>query len=93
MLSRRPAGALGAVYAGLVQRRREHEVRPFFALTGAGGFFFVSAWLLMIFAGILHEQVGINPFGYGTSVLATIALWLVVAPAVGAIASSMRRRW
>jgi len=68
-------------------------MRPFFALTGAGGFFFVSAWLLMIFAGILHDEVGINPFGYGTSMVATIALWLVVAPAAGAIASSMRRRW
>jgi hypothetical protein len=67
-------------------------VRPFFALTGAGGMFFFSAWLLMIFAGILHEEVGINPFGYGTSLVATIGLWLVVAPAAGAIASSIRRR-
>jgi hypothetical protein len=67
-------------------------VRPFFALTGAGGFFFLSAWLLMIFAGILHEEVGINPFGYGTSLVATIGLWLVMAPAIGAIASSVRRR-
>jgi hypothetical protein len=68
------------------------RVRPFFALTGAGGFFFFSAWLLMIFAGILHDELGINPFGYGTSMVATIGLWLVVAPAAGAIASSMRRR-
>ena len=68
------------------------RVRPFFALTGAGGFFFISAWLLMIFAGILHDELGINPFGYGTSMVATIGLWLVVAPAAGAIASSMRRR-
>jgi hypothetical protein len=67
-------------------------VRPFFALTGAGGFFFISAWILMIFAGILHDELGISPFGYGTSLVATIGLWLVVAPAAGAIASSMRRR-
>ena len=67
-------------------------MRSFFALTGAGGFFFFSAWLLMIFAGILHDEVGINPFGYGTSLVATIAVWLVIAPAAGAIASSMRRR-
>jgi hypothetical protein len=67
-------------------------VRPFFALTGAGGFFFISAWILMIFAGILHDELGIIPFGYGTSLVATIGLWLVVAPAAGAIASSMRRR-
>ncbi len=67
-------------------------MRSFFALSGAGGFFFFSAWLLMIFAGILHDEVGIKPFGYGTSLVATIGLWLVVAPAAGAIASSMRRR-
>jgi len=67
-------------------------MRSFFGLTGAGGFFFFSAWLFMIFAGILHDEVGINPFGYGTSLVATIALWLVIAPAAGAIASSLRRR-
>jgi hypothetical protein len=62
------------------------------ALPAAGGFFFLSAWLLMIFAGILSEEVGIRPFGYGTSLVATIGLWLVMAPAIGAIASS-RRGW
>ena len=47
----------------------------------------------MIFAGILHDEIGINAFGYGTAMVATIGLWLVLAPAAGAIASSMRRRW
>src|SRR5947208_11096730 len=75
-----------------VQTTKGGRVRPFFGLTGAGGFFFFSAWLFMIFAGILHDEVGINPFGYGTSLVATIALWLVIAPAAGAIASSLRRR-
>ena len=65
----------------------------YFKIVAAGPAFFVSAWLLMIFAGILHDEVGINPFGYGTAMVATIALWLVVAPAAGAIASSVRRRW
>ncbi len=46
----------------------------------------------MIFAGIVHTSVGIRPFGYGTALVATIGLWLVIAPAIGAIASS-RRRW
>jgi len=70
-------------------------VKPFFSLPAAGGFFFFSAWLMMIFAGILSNRVGIKPFGYGTALLATIALWLVIAPAAGAIATSMRRggRW
>ena len=48
--------------------------------------FFVSAWLLMIFAGIVGSDVGIRPFGYITSMVATIGLWLVMAPAIGAVA-------
>jgi hypothetical protein len=67
-------------------------MRPYFALPAAGVFFFLSAWLLMLFAGILHDEIGIKPFGYGTALLATIGLWLVVAPALGAIAGA-RRRW
>jgi hypothetical protein len=49
--------------------------------------FFLSAWLLMIFAGIVHQDVGIRPFGYVTSMVVTIGLWLVMAPAVGAVAN------
>lgn len=40
----------------------------------------------MIFAGITGTDVGIRPFGYLTSTVVTIGLWLVVAPAAGAIA-------
>lgn len=55
-------------------------------LPAAGLMFFVSAWLLMIFAGIVAEDVGIKPFGYDTSMVLTIGLWLVIAPAAGAVA-------
>ena len=58
----------------------------FFKIVAAGPAFFVSAWLLMIFAGIAGEDVGIRPFGYLTSMVVTIGLWLTVAPAIGAIA-------
>lgn len=58
---------------------------PFFRLGAAGPAFFFCAWLLMIFAGILADEVGNEPFGYVTSMLATIALWLVLAPAIGAV--------
>lgn len=54
-------------------------------LVAAGPMFFVSAWLLMIFAGIVSSDVGIRPFGYVTSMVVTIALWLTLAPAIGAI--------
>jgi hypothetical protein len=64
----------------------------FFAILAAGPFFFVSAWVLMLFAGIVHTDVGIRPFGYITSMIVTIALWLTVAPAIGAIARTARKR-
>ena len=52
----------------------------FFRLLAAGPLFFVSAWILMIFAGIVDTDVGIQPFGYVTSMVVTIGLWLTLAP-------------
>jgi hypothetical protein len=60
-------------------------VGAFFKLTSAGPLFFVSAWLLMIFTGIVGTDVGIRPFGYLTAMIVTIALWLALAPAIGAV--------
>lgn len=57
----------------------------FFKLPAAGVMFFVSAWLLMLFAGGLSTDVGFHPFGYLTAMVVTIALWLVVAPAISAV--------
>jgi hypothetical protein len=67
-------------------------VRDFFRLIAAGPLFFVSAWLLMIFAGIVHAEAGIRPFGYLTSMVVTIGLWLAVAPAIGAVARVSKKR-
>ena len=44
-------------------KRRWLIVDAFFKLIAAGPLFFVSAWLLMLFAGIVGEDVGILPFG------------------------------
>lgn len=55
-------------------------------LVAAGPAFFVSAWILMLFAGGLSVYVGIRPFGYLTAMVVTIALWIVLAPAIGALA-------
>ncbi len=60
-------------------------------LASAGPFFFVSAWLLMLFAGAEHGEVGIRPFGYLTSMVVTIGLWLAMAPAIGAVARRRHR--
>ncbi len=57
----------------------------FFGVLAAGPFFFVSSWVLMLFAGITGADVGIRPFGYLTSMIVTIGLWLTLAPAIGAI--------
>jgi hypothetical protein len=65
-------------------------VDSFFKIVAAGPAFFVSTWLLMIFAGITGTDTGIRPFGYVTSMVLTIALWLTLAPAVGAIARSSK---
>ena len=65
--------------------RRWLIVEAFFKLIAAGPLFFVSAWLLMIFAGIVGADVGIHPFGYITAMVVTIALWLTLAPAIGAV--------
>ena len=67
-------------------------MNDFFGILAAGPAFFVSAWLLMLFAGIVASDVGIRPFGYVTSMVVTIGLWLVLAPAAGAIARTSRRK-
>jgi len=63
----------------------------FFSLMAAGPLFFFSSWLAMIFAGIVGNDVGIEPFGYGTAMVFTIGLWLVLAPAIGAIAAGRKK--
>jgi hypothetical protein len=68
------------------------QVDAYFKIVAAGPAFFVSAWLLMIFAGIVGTDAGIRPFGYVTSMVVTIGLWLVLAPAIGAIARTGARK-
>lgn len=64
----------------------------FFKLLTAGPAFFLSAWFVMIFAGIVGQDVGIEPFGYLTALVVTIGLWLAIVPAASAIAGANRRR-
>ncbi|HET9081468.1 MAG TPA: hypothetical protein VFO01_13280 [Trebonia sp.] len=66
-------------------------MESFFKLVAAGPAFFLSAWLMMIFAGIVGSDVGIEPFGYVTAMVVTIGLWLVLAPAIGAVAGGPSR--
>lgn len=57
----------------------------FFAIPAAGAGFFFSAWLLMIFWGIVAPDLGIGTIDYLMSMLITIAIWLVVAPMAAAL--------
>ena len=59
---------------------------------GRGWLRAVLCALLMIFAGIVHSDVGIHPFGYITSMVVTIGLWLVLAPAIGAVAGGPSKK-
>jgi hypothetical protein len=67
-------------------------LRAYARLPAAGVFFFVSAWALMLFAGATSDDTGVKPFGYLTSMVLTVALWLVVAPAIGAVVGRRRHR-
>ncbi|RLC94049.1 MAG: hypothetical protein DRI39_04025 [Chloroflexi bacterium] len=58
----------------------------FFAIPTAGGGFFFSAWLTMIFWGIIAPDFSIETIGYVKAMLITIAVWLVVAPLAAAVA-------
>lgn len=65
-------------------------MRSYSSLVAAGPMFFVSAWLFMLIVGAVHSDIGVRPFGYDTAMVVTIALWLAVAPAIGAVARTSR---
>lgn len=65
-------------------------IKAMLAIPAAGLGYFFSAWLMMIFGGILADDLGTRPFSYTTALIMTIAIWLVIAPVVGAIARSQR---
>jgi hypothetical protein len=66
-------------------------MRDYFGILAAGPSFFFSAWVLMLFAGGFAGETGIRPFGHLTAMVVTIALWLTLAPAIGAIARTRRK--
>jgi hypothetical protein len=66
-------------------------MRDYFGIVAAGPSFFFSAWVVMLFAGGFADEIGTRPFGYLTAMVVTIALWLTLAPAIGAIARTRRK--
>ena len=63
----------------------------YFKIVAAGPAFFLSAWFMMLFVGATSADLGVRPFGYLTSMVITIGLWLTVAPAAGAISRIGRK--
>jgi hypothetical protein len=61
-------------------------------IPSAGAAFFFSAWLLMIFWGIVADDIGVQTMSYRTAMIATIGLWMTVAPLIAVIARR-RRKW
>ena len=60
-------------------------MRGFFRIPAAGGGFFFSAWLTMVFWGVIGPDVGLKTIDYPMAMLVTIALWLILAPVITAI--------
>ena len=60
------------------------------AIPSAGVSFFFSSWIVMIFWGVLSDDMGVKPIGYTSAMLVTITLWMAVAPLIAAMG---RRRW
>ena len=59
------------------------------AIPSAGLSFFFSAWIIMIFWGIIAGDVGIQTISYKGAVLVTIAIWIAVAPLIAAVGRTM----
>ena len=56
----------------------------YFAIPAAGLGFFFSAWLLMMFWGVVAPDLGVPTVSYPMAMLITIGLWLVISPLIGA---------
>jgi hypothetical protein len=59
----------------------------YFAMLAAVPGFFLSSLFVMLLSRVIGPIFGVDPIGYPTSMLITIALWIAVAPLV-----TVRRR-
>jgi len=52
----------------------------YFAILAAVPGFFLSSLFVMLFSRAIGPIFGVDPIGYPTAMLVTIALWVAVAP-------------
>ena len=64
-------------------------MRGIVLIPSAGVGFFFSAWLTMLFWGMVAPEVGVKTVSYPTAMLVTIALWLIMAPLIASISRRM----
>ncbi len=56
----------------------------YFTILAAVPGFFLSSLFVMLLSRVIGPIFGVDPIGYPTSMLITIALWIAVAPLVAA---------
>ena len=66
------------------------KMRGILMIPRAGLGFFFSAWITMIFWGIVGPDVGLQTISYVKAMVVTIALWLVMAPVITTISRRPR---
>ena len=52
----------------------------YFGILAAVPGFFLSSFFVMLFSRAIGPNFGVDPIGYPTAMLVTIALWIAVAP-------------
>ena len=60
-----------------------------FAIPSAGLSFFFSAWIFMIFWGIMADDVWVGTISYIGAMLVTIVLWMAMAPLIAAMGRTL----
>ena len=56
------------------------------AIPSAGLSFFFSSWIVMMFWGIMADDIGVRTIRYKGAMLVTIGMWMDVAPLIAAVA-------
>ena len=60
-------------------------MRGYFAILAVAPWFFLSSLFTMLFSRVIAPKLGLQSVDYLLAMLITIALWIIVAPLVGAI--------
>ena len=55
------------------------------AIPSTGASYFFSAWIIMVFWGVMADDVGVNTVSYPGAMVVTIALWMAVALLIAAL--------